>query len=179
MKLIPSLYLIRKLIDAYLGNMSVEHHIRLCLYWGSKMIRLDNGSICYDPPRANKFVTVRHRIRFDDILAKIYNLMELEPNKFMLKLTLSNPMHTGQGYCTFFGLPFEDDDGLEVIYDLKAQMPNYQPEIYIETEAHAGEGSMEHDLNVCQPLTQLPDNRVDTTGFGCNSQSASCTSCNI
>ena len=92
------------------------------------------GSIYYDQP-AQKTLVVRRRITFHDLQKKIYSLMRIEEHAFKLNLTLRIPiMSSASGGSIFSATRLMDDDDIEIIYNMKEEMPNFQVKIYIETE---------------------------------------------
>lgn len=82
--------------------------------------------------QSKKFVLFKSNVRFKDTLTKIYNVVKLDRNKFMLKLTLRYPQNIGNYEYTYIGLLLENEKETDPIYYLKSVLPNYQLQFYIE-----------------------------------------------
>lgn len=109
--------------------MSDDQTLVIHLYWGGKIVYA-GGSMLYDPPMPNKLMFLRERVGYAELMDKIYNIMNLDRNRFKISLLFRNCL---QQNGVFGAMPLVDDDGVDAIYYLKGNIRE-ATELYVEVE---------------------------------------------
>ncbi|KAL3529613.1 hypothetical protein ACH5RR_008935 [Cinchona calisaya] len=114
--------------------MSLQLDVRFNFYWEGKVL-MQYGSIVYDPPIAKKSLHVRRRVSFNELVNKIFQIMDLDPNRYRLDLTLRTPvLNWSSRGGTYSATLLASNEDAKIIYNFHLQMSNYQAEIYVEAE---------------------------------------------